>query len=933
MILNVVKQDFGLLALALALSLAALPALADSHVAEIALGMSGATLKLTQAEDGSYAYGGSTMIQWVRESVDGVPLEVLAENGSVYQISRDSEGAWMATFRAPAPVSVDLGASGTSVMIAMREDGSSWIGDMAVMDGSEVMSASGNWYVLAVGDGGMWMASYVPSISEVTLGASGDMVEVVKAEDGSYWIGDMALVAGATVTSSDGSEYRLTMGMDGMWMATLALSTTETVMLGTSGGSATLLRAADGGYSVVSLSGVSGYMVDPDGNPVVAALNGNSYTLIADEDGVLRAHFIAPDPVAVALGISGESVEIEMAEDGSYRIGDMGVQPGDTVRSSAGVSYTLSLKDGMWTAAFEGPSREVRLGTHGGSVTIVAAEDGGYRIGDTLLSSGGSVIGNLGNEYRLTLDEAGAWSATFVVPDPVAVALGTSGTAMLQRAENGSWSHMGRKVAPGSLVAAPNGDLYRLSLSGGVWSAMHQAMTTAIEGTDLTATVLEGGTGFEVSGTMLPPSGLGTVTVGDASYQVWLSDGKLIGAQFQTAAWDETTAYFVGDVTIDNFGFVGDDSSTPQNEERTGIVVDGDVYSYGDLVSSGVATALGNNFVTEARQDLEEIRGKIGALFIAFPDGGETFDEALEDLWDDGRSGAGDVAGVLEAAFGRDALRSDSQPEEPEDLIPAIDGLIDSLSSATALAAADSEEDGLLEGALDEMSAQAAFDAYGSVAVLAFGRTGAHSYGAVSRLGRENALSDLAYDAVDLADDETQIGLLGAFAYSTDNDTTRSYFVQTSGSAFYRGGTVAVDHVGGTYHGDMTVQVSFGTSVVYGLVSNLGGRDGERWAYGGGDAQRIHLPPMQLRTNGTWRDVAASRSASVGTATIEFVEFAGSPDPVTVNGTFSGELVGGNGPSAGSGVVGAWSIHDRTGAVLYGSYGADRFESTMRAGP
>lgn len=933
MILNAVKAGTGLLAIVAALSLAAVPGLADGHVTEITLGASGATLRLTEVEDGRYSYVGSAMVRWVREDVDGLPLNVLAENGGLYELSRDQDGAWTATFVVPDPVSVVLGTSGSSVMIATNEDGSYRVGDMAVADGSQVTSENGNTYLLSAGDGGTWMATYVPTSSQVLLGQSGDTVEIVKAEDGSYWIGDMPVSAGSTVRGPDGTAYRLTVDAGGAWMAAVMASTAATVMLGSSGASATLLLAGDGSYSVVSLSGVAAYMVDQDGNPVVTAMNGNSYTLLTDEDGVLVAHFVAPDPVSVALGTSGESVVIETAEDGIYRIGDMALQPGDMVQSSAGVTYRLTVVNGVWTAAFAGQATVVTLGAHGGSVTIELAQDGGYRIGDVPLSSGGSVIGNMGNEYRLTLAETGTWSAEFVVPDPVPVALGASGTVMLQRAEDGSWWYMGREVAHGSLVAAPNGDMYTLALSGGVWSAMHETVTTTIEGTDLTATVLEGSSGFEVSGTLLPPSGLGTVTVGDASYQVWMSDGKLMGAQFQKEAWDETTAHFVGDVTIDNFGFVGDDNDTPQNEERTGIVIDGSVYSYGELVSDGGAAVSGNNFISEARQDLEEIRGKIAALFIAFPDGGETFDEALEDLWDDGRSGGGDVDAVLEAAFGEEVLRSASQPEEPEDLIAAIDGLIDSLSSATLLAAADSEEEGLLEGALDETSAQAVFDAHGSVALLAFGRTGAHSYGAVSRLGRENALSDLTYDAVDLANDETQIGLLGAFAYSTDNDTTRSYYVQTSGSAFYRGGTVAVDHGGGTYHGDMTVQVSFGTSVVYGLVSNLEGGDGEPWGYGGGDTQRIHLPAMRLSTNGTWTDVAGSPGTSVGTATIDFVDFPGSPSPVRVNGTFAGELVGGNGPTAGSGVVGVWSIHDGSRAVLYGSYGADRFEATMPTGP
>ena len=88
------------------------------------------------------------------------------------------------------------------------------------------------------------------------LGISGDAAELVKAEDGSYWLGDMGVMSGSTTMSSNGNTYRLDMA-DGAWMATFV---PMEMMIGGTGLTA-MTREDQGGYDVaggnVTLTGTA----------------------------------------------------------------------------------------------------------------------------------------------------------------------------------------------------------------------------------------------------------------------------------------------------------------------------------------------------------------------------------------------------------------------------------------------------------------------------------------------------------------------------------------------------------------------------------------------------------------------------------------------------------------------------------------------------
>ena len=249
--------------------------------------------------------------------------------------------------------------------------------------------------------------------------------------------------------------------------------------------------------------------------------------------------------------------------------------------------------------------------------------------------------------------------------------------------------------------------------------------------------------------------------------------------------------------------FVADDEDTPQDESRTGLIVDGDTYSMGELLGAGTSSDSGDNYVADALEAIGKIRVKAAALFDAFPDAAgddlTTLDNSLEDLWggaDDTETG--ELEEALNEAFGTDAIDLDAgdnaQPADNDDFLEAIDKIIEALSSAEGLAAANAN-DGMWEGFLGDESAGDVFDATDAESTVWLGVTGSGHYGALAKKERANALADLDYadaqaDTVDTITED--VGSVWAFAYSTLADTTRTRYVQTSGTAHYEGGTVAV---------------------------------------------------------------------------------------------------------------------------------------------
>ena len=145
--------------------------------------------------------------------------------------------------------------------------------------------------------------------------------------------------------------------------------------------------------------------------------------------------------MAVALGTSGDALLITRLEDGSFEAGDAIFESGDVLTASNDNMYRLTLEDGEWTVEFVAPDPvAVQLGASGESLSLTLREDGTYETGDgDLFESGGIWRTAGGSEYKLTLVD-GEWSAEFVSPAPAIVTLGTSGqTVQVTQREDGRY--------------------------------------------------------------------------------------------------------------------------------------------------------------------------------------------------------------------------------------------------------------------------------------------------------------------------------------------------------------------------------------------------------------------------------------------------------------------------------------------------------------
>ena len=183
-----------------------------------------------------------------------------------------------------------------------------------------------------------------------------------------------------------------------------------------------------------------------------------------------------PQPIDVALGEEGGTITLMTTEAGGFTWNNEPFPSGSLVAAENGNAYLLTLVNGSWTAAYQALELMVTLGITEENVTLTRAEDGTYWLGDAAVQSGvTSVTATNGNIYTLTLatDDGGAllWFATYVEPVS-SVLLGNSGTTVtIRKGEDGSYWIGDSNVRHGSTVTAGNGDSYRLSLSGGGWTA------------------------------------------------------------------------------------------------------------------------------------------------------------------------------------------------------------------------------------------------------------------------------------------------------------------------------------------------------------------------------------------------------------------------------------------------------------------------------
>lgn len=174
----------------------------------------------------------------------------------------------------------------------------------------------------------------------------------------------------------------------------------------------------------------------------------------------------------------------------------------------------------------------VALGEHGGSITLTR-QGNSYARDGRAFSSGDTVEGNNGQTYRLTLS-GNQWTAAYVAPEPWAVALGTSGEAVLvTRLEDGTYSAGDETVESGDLVTADSGNQYRLTLhrtlEGNEWRAAYvppEPASVALGATGGTLSVLRNEDGTFAAGGR--PLASGDIRTGsnDSEYRLTLQGGE-----------------------------------------------------------------------------------------------------------------------------------------------------------------------------------------------------------------------------------------------------------------------------------------------------------------------------------------------------------------------------------------------------------------------
>ena len=773
---------------------------------------------------------------------------------------------------------------------------------------------------------------FVPQAVEVALGTSGDTLTLMTTEAGGYTLNGEAFASGTEVVADkNGSAYTLT--LDGSnWKVDYKAPEAMSLALGTTGGSLSIERLEDGSYQANGNALTSGTIITAD--------NGNAYTVSISEDGTtFAAEYVVPAALSIALGSSGSVVDVIKNEDGTFSINGEIVTADTRFTAENGNVYgaVLSPEGVPIGVDHVAAMQEVQLGALGGKLSLTQGEDKSWSITgtDTAVMDGYVHTAESGNMYKLMMGDDGMWTSMFQQLE-VVVALGTQGSVTLARAEDMSWWIGSEAVMNGAEVSSDNGNMYTLVYMDGAWSANFMPMSMTIEGTGLTAMSREGDDMYDVNGATLSASGTGDVTVDGAMYHVWMTDdGGLAGARFGGAIHgdsDDPKFAIIGDLkpkTTDEGVDIlpkmsGDDEDTKANELRTMLMLGDNSFSIADLLDSGMASDMGDNFVAKARGEIEKARGDAASLLglSTEPTG---LSGLLNSAWAKARTQVDNIFGAGKVDLG-------NRPGE-DDLLDELDDIIAALSSGTQFAAATKEDGGgVFESAkLSESDALKAFGAAESEATVAFGVTGVTRYGAITSKERTNATSDPDYNTGGTFGngDTGEVGLIGAFSYSTSDDVQRVWDIMQSGSAYYEGGTRAVSGDGKLFAGDIAIEVRFNTKRVSGLVTNLQTTDGDAFMYQYGEVESIILSPASnLDNNAHWSEVdpATNTTDAPWTARVTFAPRAGSPLPTAVRGEFYGQLLGKD--PAGTAAQGTWSIgtQSATGSATYlaGGFGAMR---------
>lgn len=270
--------------------------------------------------------------------------------------------------------------------------------------------------------------------------------------------------------------------------------------------------------------------------------------------------FVAQD-VSVKLGEHGGNITLRTTSSGGFTLNGSPFQSGGTVTAENGNEYTLTLAGGTWSAAFKAPDpASVTLGISGASASLQRLEDGSYTLDGEPFSSGDVAKTPIGTQYRLTVDDDGAWTAVYAPPDPLSIPLGNSGnTASITKNENGRFAVDGTEFDPGNIVEVANGDRYRISLIDGAWQTLFVPQSVDVplgdSGETVAVTRLENGA-FEANGQMIRSGSLVSAS-NDSQYRLTLDPAD--------GSW--SARFVAGDATLVTLGASGETVALERQED------------------------------------------------------------------------------------------------------------------------------------------------------------------------------------------------------------------------------------------------------------------------------------------------------------------------------------------------------------------------------
>ena len=814
----------------------------------------------------------------------------------------------------PQTVVVQLGERGGATTLISTQAGGWTRNGQPFTTGSTVTGENAASYRLTLNNG-VWTAEFIPPDPEpLVLGTSGDAILLQAQENGSYLLDGEPVTAGRVVEADNGNEYRLVLGSDGAWTVEFVPPAPQLVYLGSTGQALQVGRLEDGGFTIDGQTFAAG--------EVVEAQNGNRYSLTLGTDGLWTAVYVQPDPQVLRLGSSGDPpLLVYRQENGTFRLNGEPLLGGTVIEATNGTSYRLTLgSGGVWQANYIPENVTVQLGSFGGTVILTPNEDGSWQRGSFLFSSGDTVRGTNGFEYRLTLGDDG-W---IVEPLPMTVNVPVTGsdtTIALARLEDGSYLYDSRPVDSGDRITSGE-NTYTLHFSNNRWTAVFLQgeilVSLGTEGDSLTLIKKADGT-YEYNGVRVRNGTLVRSPTTRTRYRLRFSNGEWTASLYVPPIPGGGTT-----TPVDPTPVVSEDilSALPEaffdtNDEFDPTLAAGAtgrtrVGSVSDDFSAfrGGGQYEDDTFVESVIRAIDRILGPIEARGLA--DGGDSelfvARVLIESNW-------GSVQTALNDIFGTtgDTLLSATAPVRSGEI-----DVIDSVST--------------LEDLREDLSDVAKFKGRFKTQIdAATGTTGDKIYEAAKRVAALGASANtrfgviwtVAQDATaqSVADGSAGASSLTPFAFSPLEATQLSN-LPSRGTARYSGRTWAIDGSQRLYSGAIELLASIAIGQVNGKVSNLRRSDNSAdWTYNGKDVREIMLPAIN---NDQFHATDGSFTRDPADATVVFEQFCCTNITLAPNSAFSGQFVGGSdNRSPGAAVIGTWRIGAADAADLNGSFGAE----------